>query len=232
MSPDSIARLLRDADEWNQVAHEPTPFSCVPGFSPSRVYVDMLHTLDLACTTDTLASMLVVCSRGVDAKLASFRDDYFKWCRDSRISEKAHHKLFTMKILQPKNEYPSLSQKMIKAAASRMMTYWACNLAYAYAMENSDDPRAEILSCAFRHFSKPIQSVMKHFAFLRIMANCLLGLVGIYTAVATAGRWMNNEELAELQQCYFLWRTSYNRPMDKFGRFNSLGSCSLGLASV
>ena len=64
----------------------------------------------------------------------------------------------------------------------------------------------------------PLKNISKDAdpCFLRIMANCLLGLVGIYTTVATAGRWMREEEVAELQRCYFLWRYSYNRPMVGF----------------
>lgn len=131
-------RLVKDAADWNAV-HAPTTFSLLPQFDPWRVYVDVLHCLDLACTTDCLSSLLAICG-GNDSALETLRLDYYQWCKDLQIKDKATHKLFKMKVLQPSGEYPSLSQKIIKGGAARMMSYWGCLVAFRYCVEHGMDP--------------------------------------------------------------------------------------------
>ena len=48
------------------------------------------------------------------------------------------------------------------------------------------------------------------YGLLRRMANVFLGLCGMYTAMAGAGRYMEPSECVELQRSYGVWRENYN----------------------
>lgn len=138
--------MVRDAVDWNAI-HAPTQFSLLAQFDPWRVYVDVLHCLDLACTTDCLASLLVSCAAN-DTELETLRLDYYEWCQEVKVKDKATHKLFKMKTLQPSGEYPSLSQKIIKGGAARMMSYWGCVVAFRYCVDHAMDPYFKTLGRA------------------------------------------------------------------------------------
>lgn len=96
----------------------------------------MMHTLDLAICTDTIASSLVVCSGGQNEKLNELRQAYFTWCKDLKLPDRATHKLFSLKVLKPSNEYASISQKFIKAAAARIMCYWVCGVVHQLVLDH------------------------------------------------------------------------------------------------
>lgn len=52
----------------------------------------------------------------------------------------AANKLFTSKILKPKTgEYPSVSQKVMKGAAARMMVSFCADVSYDYAAQTNNE---------------------------------------------------------------------------------------------
>ena len=61
---------------------------------------------------------------------------YVDWCKRSKIngSYMAANRLFTTKILKPKSgEYPSVSQKVMKGAAARVLVHWCAGMSHMYA---------------------------------------------------------------------------------------------------
>ena len=117
---------MKNAEEWNAV-HVHTPFSSLAQFDPWRVYVDVLHCLDLGCSSDCLTSFRMIHGKASDRGLNALREDYMQWCVDNNVQDRATHKMFTLKALKPSStEYAAVSQKILKGGACRMMCYWAC----------------------------------------------------------------------------------------------------------
>ena len=131
-TPDCIVllavRLIQDAADWVEV-HGDTPWTNLPGFDPWRIYPDVLHVLDLAVTPDSIASFLLFATdnaRNRDAALGEIRRKYFKWASEIGLDSGylANPKLFSSKTLRASTSvYPSISQKFLKGAAARMMSY-------------------------------------------------------------------------------------------------------------
>lgn len=147
--------LAGDAEEWGRV-HGHSIWSGLPGFNGWRVYIDLLHVLDLACTVDAISSFLVWHTQDGqrrDTQLAQLRRQYTAWCQDRKVphSARATAKMWSSKILMPSaGEYPTLSQKFLKGVAARIMVYWVCEIAYMRAMA-TQDPLAQQLSFCKKH---------------------------------------------------------------------------------
>ena len=119
--------------------HGPSPFTSVVGFSPWRVYPDLMHISDCAILPDCISSLLVECATVMphagesrDEFLRRLYNNYCGWCRQMKITsgEQCNPKLFSFKILKSDStSYPGVSQKFLKAVAARFMVYWACTLA-------------------------------------------------------------------------------------------------------
>lgn len=134
------ARLVADASEWIEI-HGETLWTGIPGFDPWRIYIDVLHVLDLAITVDKTASFLMWLTKGKDAELGRLRTRYTLWCKEMKIpvAMRANKKMWTSKILAPgTGQYPSLSQKFLKGAAARLIVFFLCEIAYGLAMERND----------------------------------------------------------------------------------------------
>ena len=152
MKYDEHIRLVKNAEEWNAV-HVHTPFSSLEQFDPWRVYVDVLHCLDLACSSDCLTSFLMIHGKASDRGLNALREDYMQWCVDNNVQDRATHKMFTLKALKASStEYAAVSQKILKGGACRMMCYWACGHATQRASEKPGDAESQILGCMFHVF--------------------------------------------------------------------------------
>ena len=144
-TPDCIVllavRLIQDAADWVEV-HGDTPWTNLPGFDPWRIYPDVLHVLDLAVTPDSIVSFLLFATdnaRNRDAALGEIRRKYFKWASEIGLDSGylANPKLFSSKTLRASTSvYPSISQKFLKGAAARMMSYFVCGLACDTAFQS------------------------------------------------------------------------------------------------
>ena len=139
-TPDCIVllavRLIQDAADWVEV-HGDTPWTNLPGFDPWRIYPDVLHVLDLAVTPDSIASFLLFATDNARNRDAARK--YFKWASEIGLDSGylANPKLFSSKTLRASTSvYPSISQKFLKGAAARMMSYFVCGLACDTAFQS------------------------------------------------------------------------------------------------
>jgi len=76
----------------------------------------------------------------MDQKLEDLRHLYKNWRARHKVptSYMAANRLFATKILKPKRgEYPSVSQKVMKGAASRMMVSFCADVSYDYALDTN-----------------------------------------------------------------------------------------------
>ena len=184
-------RLAQGKDAWNAI-HGESIFCALPGFQPKRIYGDVLHLLDLALTVDVCTSfMLEYTSSGPRGpQLAQLLSDYREWAGRMQLPTalKANPRCFTVKILVPKTgEYPSLSQKFLKGAAARMLSFFLCEIAIAHA-RSQDDAHSRCLECIIRlrvrGFKQTCMWPTLNVWQLRHMANVLLGLCNYYTVLA------------------------------------------------
>lgn len=76
-------RLVSGADEWVDI-HGSSPLTAVVGFSPWRVYPDLMHICDCAILPDSISSLLVeyvtVMPGARDDLLRQLREKYTAWC--------------------------------------------------------------------------------------------------------------------------------------------------------
>ena len=211
------SRLIQNAADWIGV-HGQTPWTNLPGFDPWRIYPDMLHVLDLPISPDSIASILLFEIDGLpnrDTALFAIGKKYFTWASEMKLDAGylANPKLFSQKILKASSAvYPSISQKFLKGAAARMMTYFICGLVCERANQ-SDVLRDKNPGPKFIHFCVSFKFARFRFSVSdkfqrsccniyvslnfwtiklfriafqdpRHMANLFLGLCGFYTVVA------------------------------------------------
>ena len=77
-----------------------------------------------------------------DQLLEDMRVQYVDWCRKTKIngSYMAANRLWTTKILKPKSgEYPSVSQKVMKGAAARVLVHWCAGVSHAHATNTNSE---------------------------------------------------------------------------------------------
>ena len=96
----------------------------------SGILPDYMHIVHLACTGDTLTSILAELSdtewpwgRGSrDARLEHAWRSYKCYCQRYNIADRCDRKTFTSEAVR--GDYATLSQKFMRAAAARYVVFW------------------------------------------------------------------------------------------------------------
>eukprot|EP00435_Cladocopium_sp_Y103_P043542 s2538_g12.t1 len=124
--------------------HGSTPFTEIPGFSPLRIYPDILHICDLQIPNAVASALFELVQRG-DRKsmLHRYREDYEQWCEQNSVpfGARANKELFTTEIISPSTTaYVHISQKILKGAASRFIIFWLTPILFEKARAESASP--------------------------------------------------------------------------------------------
>ena len=172
--------------------------------------------MDLACSSDCLTSFLMVQSEASDRALNALRIDYMQWCVDSKVDQRAVPKLFTVKALKTcSTEYASVSQKLLKGSACRMMCYWACGLAMQRASENPADVHSQISgSIVFLRlliFAKNYKAFISYKPHaIQENGQCLSWTLWNVHSYGWLWPFYAGHRNLRAACCYRVWRDSYN----------------------
>ena len=126
---DSLSSAFRDDICGFQLAFNPNkPASC--GCCDLGILPDYMHIVHLACTGDALVALLLDLSDteypwpggSRDARLSFAWDSYKGYCQRWNVPDRCERKVFSNELL--KGDYPTLSQKFMRAAAAKYVVFW------------------------------------------------------------------------------------------------------------
>ena len=112
-----------------------------------------MHIVHLACLVDVVTSMLLDLSDTTfpwggssrDSRLEKGWRSYKTYCQRWGIEDRAERRLFSNEVL--KADFATVSQKILRAAASKHMVFWLHELMENLVLSMPEPDRPEHLTC-------------------------------------------------------------------------------------
>ena len=112
-----------------------------------------MHIVHLACLVDVVTSMLLDLSdtsfpwngSSRDSRLEHGWRSYKAYCQRWGIKDRADRKLFTNEVM--KGDYATVSQKILRAAASKHMVFWLHEMMENVLLGMPEPDRPDHLKC-------------------------------------------------------------------------------------
>ncbi|CAE7299286.1 unnamed protein product [Symbiodinium sp. CCMP2592] len=165
-------------------------------FISKCILPDVMHIVHLACLVDVVTSMLLDLSDTTFPWSGSSRDSrleqgwrsYKSYCQRWGINDRADRKLFTNDVL--KGDYATVSQKILRAAASKYMVFWLHFLMESLLLGMAEPERPEHLQLIF---------------------GVVTGLMQLEQIQMENGRYFTEDQCRYCESAYYLYRASYDR---------------------